>query len=101
MDTSDVLIGSLSNSLASGFRQFLDGVAQHGAGHTLISGQREILHHLSIAFAHLPERPPHRFVNQIMIVIQLQGGDVQGVFELALPDEIGGGNDVSVTIPYR
>ena len=70
-----------------GSRESLDRVAQHGPRHLpAVFSQEGFLGGL-IPFSHLPQHPADRFLDEILLVMEENLADSQGVFKLLLLDE--------------
>ena len=96
--------------LALGFRELLDGVTEHGPGHDSVSrrsrvracdeGRRTLqvgLQGRFVLLAGFAEEPAHRFVDEVVGVVQEDVGDGEGVGELTVPNE-GHGTDYADTL---
>ena len=90
-------LGEVGPALRLG--EFLDGVAQHGAGHGLVAGLQVSLQSRLVAFSRFAEEPADGFVDEVVGVVQEDVRDGEGVAELPVADEGHGADDADALLP--
>ena len=75
------------------FAQLFNGVAKHGSGHSGNVSVQEPDEHQFGSFAGFADPACHGFVNQVMVVIHEEFGNLEGVADIALPDEMVGADN--------
>ena len=81
-------------------RQSLDGVAEHGSGHSRVPFVEPVDEALFIAFAGLAQEPSHSLVDEVVRVTEQYVGNGVGVIQLTMSQELHGGDDADALFPY-
>ena len=82
-------------------RQSLDGVAEHGSGHSRMAFVEPVDEALIVALASLAQEPSDSLMDEVVGVMEQNVGNGVGFIQLIVSQELHGGDNAYALFPYR